>query len=100
LNDIGEPEQGLIGLRKIARTIKELHTENCSDYAIIQQTMGSLSLSAGKPDQAVQHFRKALSIYQFLFGSNPELLAEKQQEILEICHMAGLTGNLPFTVIE
>jgi tetratricopeptide (TPR) repeat protein len=94
LHDIGEPECGLMGLRKIARTIKEAHTENCSDYAIIQETMGTLSLSAGNPEQAIRHYTKALSIYKSLFANKPELFSEKRDGILNICNMAGLNGNI------
>lgn len=44
LADLGEPEQGLSALKKLARIVKEHNSECCSDYAIILESMGTILL--------------------------------------------------------
>lgn len=80
LNDLGEADRGLSGLRKIEHIIREQNT--CSlDHAIILETMGRLNLSLGNRLQAAELFRKALNIYETVWSNEPELLTAKRQEL-------------------
>lgn len=53
LTDTGNAGRGLSALRKLARTVKELNSEHCMDYAFIIETMGSISLLSGEIRQAM-----------------------------------------------
>ena len=81
LNDMGEAERGLSGLRKIERIVREQNAESL-DHAFILETMGRLNLSTGNRPQAVELFIKALSIYESVWSNEPELLSAKRQELM------------------
>ena len=89
LNDIGDPEHGLVGLYHLESQFREMDTMS-SDFATLQQTLGALNINAGHPDKGVEHLRKALAIFTELYADEEELLAEKQEEIRDILAAVGL----------
>lgn len=80
LNDLGEADRGLSGLRKIERIVREQNAESL-DHAFILETMGRLNLSLGNRTQAAEHFRRALKIFETVWSDEPELLTAKRQEL-------------------
>jgi len=81
LNDMGDAERGLSGLRKTERIVREQNAESL-DHAVILETMGRLSLSLGDRAQAVEFFRRALQIYEVVWSDEPELIGTKRRELL------------------
>lgn len=81
LNDMGDAKRGLSGLRKIERIVREQNPESL-DHAVIQETMGRLSLSLGDRPQAAEFFRRALQIYKVVWSDKPELISVKRRELL------------------
>jgi hypothetical protein len=81
LNDLGESERGLSGLRKIEHIVRKQNAGSL-DHAFILETMGRLNLSTGNRPQAVELFIKALSIYESVWSNEPELLSAKRQELM------------------
>ena len=80
LNDLGEADRGLSGLRKIERIVREQNAESL-DHAFILETMGRLNLSLGNRTQAAEYFRRALKIFETVWSDEPELLTAKRQEL-------------------
>jgi tetratricopeptide (TPR) repeat protein len=80
LSDMGQPEQGLAGLQKLAHILQENTSDQTMDYAQVQETMGSLCLILGNIQQATAHFKKALAVYEVLFAADPERVEAKKQE--------------------
>ena len=89
LNDMGDPEHGLIGLYNIESQFREVDALS-GDYALLQQTLGTLNINAGHPDKGMEHLKNALAIYSELYADEEELLAEKQVEIRNILSVIGL----------
>ncbi len=81
LNDMGEAERGLSGLRKLERIVREQNPESL-DHAAILETMGRLRLSLGERPQAAELFRRAIAIYETAWRDEPELIAGKRRELL------------------
>jgi hypothetical protein len=77
---MGQPEQGLAGLQKLAHILQENTSDQTMDYAQVQETMGSLCLIMRNIQQATAHFKRALAVYEILFAADPELLEAKKQE--------------------
>ena len=81
LNDMGETERGLSGLRKIERIVREQYAGSL-DHGFILESMGRLNLSLGNRPQAAELFRKALNIYETVWSNEPELLTAKRLELM------------------
>lgn len=81
LNDMGDAERGLSGIRKMERIVREQNAESL-DHAVILETMGRLSLSLGDHTQAIEFFRRALQIYEVVWSDEPELIGAKRLELL------------------
>lgn len=88
LNNIGEPERGLDALRKIERVVQENNPDS-GDHALTLEMMGSLYLSQGDIKRATEYHKRALSIYQVIWASEPELFNEKCQELQGYYKMAN-----------
>lgn len=98
LHDMGESERGLSALRRCAKTVKEHNSELSSDYAAIQEAMGSINLACDRLDKAREHLQKALSIYEQLWSDEPQLIEAKQEEILQQYAAAGLGIGSSFLI--
>ena len=85
----GDPEHGLIGLYNLENQFREVDALS-GDYALLQQTLGTLNINAGHPDKGVEHLKNALAIFNELYADEEELLAEKQAEIRSILSVVGL----------
>ena len=90
LCDIGKPELGLSALRKLSRTVKNISSDESTDYAAIQEAMGGIYLVIGNIDNATSHFKKALEIYEKFFGKETEFTQAKKQEFLDMYVQAGI----------
>ena len=90
LCDIGKPELGLSALRKLSRTVKDTSSDKSTDYAAIQEAMGGIYLVIGNIANATSHFKKALAIYEKIFGAETEFTLDKKQEFLDTYVQAGI----------
>ena len=81
LTDMGEPQRAYSALLKLASTVKELNSDQCLDYGLIQQVMGSVCVVMGDAAQAQLHHQRAMAIFEMVFEDEPSLLEQKQQEI-------------------
>ena len=81
ITDLGEPQQAYSALLKLARTVKELNSDQCLDYGLIQQVMGSICVVKGDAAQAQLHHQRAMAIFEVVFEDEPTLLEEKRKEI-------------------
>ena len=90
LMEIGEAEQGLTVLWKLARMVKNYNLEFSSDYAAIQEAMANICLVQGNLSEATSHFKKAVQIYEIVWETEPELIESKYQEIQQLYPQAGI----------
>lgn len=81
ITDLGEPQRAYSALLKLARTVKELNSDQCLDYGLIQQVMGSVCVVKGDAAQAHLHHQRAMAIFEVVFEDEPTLLEEKRKEI-------------------
>ena len=81
ITDLGEPQRAYSALLKLARTVKELNSDQCLDYGLIQQVMGSVCVVKGDAAQAQLHHQRAMAIFEVVFEDEPVLLEEKRKEI-------------------
>ena len=51
-----------------------------SDYAAIQEAIANICLVQGNVPEATSHFKKAVQIYEIVWGNEPELIETKCQE--------------------
>jgi len=81
LTDLGEPQRAYSALLKLARKVQKLNSDQCLDYGLIQQVMGSICVVKGDTAQAQLHHQRAMAIFEMVFEDEPALLEQKRQEI-------------------
>ena len=91
LTEMQEPDLAQSALQKLAQIIKEYNSNHCLDYALVQESIGSICLITANIAQAKNHFKKALKIYEDIWADEPELIEEKYQKIQELYPQAGIT---------
>lgn len=64
LTDMGQPENGMETLQKLAEMVKNYNSDMSMDYACVQEALGGIHLFSGDVQKAVRCFRKALKIYE------------------------------------
>ena len=86
-----EPERGISELQKLSSIIKEYHSDDCLDYAKVQETLATIYLMTANLSQAKTHFKKAFKIYEKIWADEPELIEAKYQEIQELYPQIGFS---------
>ena len=81
LTDMGEAQRAYSALLKLSRKVQELNSDQCLDYGLIQQVMGSICTVRGEAAQAQLHHQRAMAIFETVFEDEPALLEEKRREI-------------------
>ena len=89
LTEQQEPERGISELQKLSGIIKEYHSDDCLDYAKVQETLGTIYLMTANLPQAKTHFKKAFKIYEKIWADEPEMIEAKYQEIQELYPQVG-----------
>ena len=84
-----EPERGISELQKLSGIIKEYHSDDCLDYAKVQETLGTIYLMTANLPQAKTHFKKAFKIYEKIWTDEPEMIEAKYREIQELYPQIG-----------
>ena len=92
LADLGETEKGYRILEKVAQFIQENNTDQCVDYADVQQRMAFLALAMKDREKAEMHFRKCLEIYTTIYADSPQKILEIQNEIRKNLGIPPLLG--------
>ena len=89
LTEQQEPERGISELQKLSGIIKEYHSDECLDYAKVQETLGTIYLMTANLPQAKTHFKRAFKIYEKIWADEPEMIEAKYQEIQELYPQVG-----------
>ena len=89
LTEQQEPERGISELQKLSGIIKEYHSDDCLDYAKVQETLGTIYLMTANLPQAKTHFKRAFKIYEKIWTDEPEMIEAKYQEIQELYPQIG-----------
>ena len=89
LTEQQEPERGISELQKLSGIIKEYHSDDCLDYAKVQETLATIYLMTASLSQGKSHFKKAFKIYEKIWADEPELIEAKYQEIQELYPQVG-----------
>ena len=89
LTEQQEPERGISELQKLSGIIKEYHSDECLDYAKVQETLGTIYLMTANLPQAKTHFKRAFKIYEKIWADEPEMIEAKYQEIQELYPQIG-----------
>lgn len=86
-----EPERGISELKKLSNVIKEYHSDDCLDYAKVQETLGTIYLMTTDLPQAKTHFKRAFKIYEKIWADEPEIIESKYQEIQALYPQIGFS---------
>lgn len=86
-----EPERGISELKKLSNVIKEYHSDDCLDYAKVQETLGTIYLMTTNLPQAKTHFKRAFKIYEKIWADEPEIIESKYQEIQALYPQIGFS---------
>ena len=89
LTEQQEPERGISELQKLSGIIKEYHSDDCLDYAKVQETLGTIYLMTANLPQAKTHLKRAFKIYEKIWADEPEMIEAKYQEIQELYPQIG-----------
>ena len=76
-------------MQKLSGIIKEYHSDDCLDYAKVQETLGTIYLMTANLPQAKTHFKRAFKIYEKIWADEPEMIEAKYQEIQELYPQIG-----------
>ena len=99
LTEQQEPERGISELQKLSGIIKEYHSNDCLDYAKVQETLGTIYLMTANLPQAKTHFKKAFKIYEKIWADKPEMIEAKYQEIQELYPQIGFSIGKTLSVL-
>lgn len=91
LTEQQEPERGISELQKLSGIIKEYHSDECLDYAKVQETLGTIYLMTANLSHAKTHFKKAFKIYEKIWADEPEMIEAKYREIQELYPQIGFS---------
>ena len=91
LTEQQEPERGISELQKLSGIIKEYHSDDCLDYAKVQETLGTIYLMTANLPQAKTHFKRAFKIYEKIWADEPEMIEAKYQEIQKLYPQIGFS---------
>ena len=91
LTEQQEPERGISELQKLSGIIKEYHSDECLDYAKVQETLGTIYLMTANLPHAKTHFKRAFKIYEKIWADEPEMIEAKYQEIQELYPQIGFS---------
>ena len=91
LTEQQEPERGISELQKLSGIIKEYHSDECLDYAKVQETLGTIYLMTANLSHAKTHFKKAFKIYEKILADEPEMIEAKYREIQELYPQIGFS---------
>ena len=61
-------------MQKLSSIIKEYHSDDCLDYAKVQETLGTIYLMTANLSQAKTHFKRAFKIYEKIWADEPEMI--------------------------
>ena len=87
---LSDDEQYILTTKfKASGIIKEYHSDDCLDYAKVQETLATIYLMTANLSQAKIHFKKAFKIYEKIWADEPELIEAKYQEIQELYPQIG-----------
>ena len=86
-----EPERRSSELQKLSGIIKEYHSDECLDYAKVQETLGTIYLMTANLSHAKTHFKKAFKIYEKIWADEPEMIEAKYREIQELYPQIGFS---------
>ena len=89
LTEQQEPERGISKLQKLSGIIKEYYSDDCLDYAKVQENLGTIYLMTANLPQAKTHFKRAFKIYEKIWADEPEMIKAKYQEIQELYQQVG-----------
>ena len=90
MGNMGQAEQGLNVLRKCAASVEKYNSDQCLDYATLQEAIGYLYLMMGQIKMAEQHLDIVRSIYRDFYADEPERLTAKEKEIYNAFQMTGI----------
>lgn len=90
LGDMGQTEQGLSALEKCASVVEKYNSDQCLDYATVQEAAGYLCLMTGQIKLAEKHFDVVRSIYRSFYAEEPERLTAKEDEIYQAFVRTGI----------
>ena len=91
LTEQQEPERGISELQKLSGIIKEYHSNDCLDYAKVQETLATIYLMTANLSHAKTHFKKAFKIYEKIWADEPEMIEAKYREIQELYPQIGFS---------
>ena len=91
LTEQQEPERGISELQKLSGIIKEYHSDECLDYAKVQENLATIYLMTANLSHAKTHFKKAFKIYEKIWADEPEMIEAKYQEIQELYPQIGFS---------
>lgn len=90
LGEMGQAEQGLTALRKCAGIVRQYNSDQCLDYAAVQEAAGYLYLMTGQIKLAEQYLDVVRAIYRKLYAEEPERLAAKENKIYNAFTQTGI----------
>ena len=82
-------EKGISVLQKLSGIIKEYLSDDCLNYAKVQETLGTIYLMTANLSQAKTHFKRAFKIYEKTWADEPKMIEAKYQEIQELYPQVG-----------
>ena len=89
LTEQQEPERGISELQKLSGIIKECHSDDCLDYAKVQETLATIYLMTANLSHAKTHFKKAFKIYEKIWADEPEMIEAKYQDAGFVSHQGA-----------
>ena len=78
-------------MQKLSGIIKEYHSDECLDYAKVQETLATIYLMTANLSKAKTHFKKAFKIYEKIWTDEPEMIEAKYREIQELYPQIGFS---------
>ena len=90
LSEVGKTAEAIKVLQELSNAICEYGSDETMDYAAVQEAIGNICLMKGEVSKAAEHFKKAMVVYEKLFGVESEVIEVKKREVLENYMLGGM----------
>ena len=87
-------------MQKLSGIIKEYHSDDCLDYAKVQETLGTIYLMTANLPQAKTHFKRAFKIYEKIWADEPEMMKQNIRRFRSYIHRLDFAIFTYFRICE
>lgn len=81
---------GIVPMGKLLSRLEDQGQQNTLDYANACETIAFCYMMMGKVDTGIDYYKKCLSVFEQIYGDDPEIIEAKKNQIQRNCAKLGI----------